>query len=69
MYELNLMATQKKSTKKGKGWRAKRHKYAADSETGKGQRQKNWTDIETETFATILASRHIQRDRRFHITQ
>ena len=53
------MATQKKSTKKGKGWRAKRHEYAADSETGKGQRQRNWTDIETETFATVLASRHV----------
>ena len=49
------MATQKKSTKKGKGWRAKRHEYAADSETGKGQCQKNWTDIETEPFTTVLA--------------
>ena len=68
MYELNLMATQKKSTKKGKGWRAKRHEYAADSETGKGQRQRNWTDIETDTFATVLASRHIQRGGRIQIT-
>ena len=49
------MGTQKKSAKKGKIWRAKRQKYAADSVTGKGQRQRIWTDIETETFATVLA--------------